>query len=319
LEYTTLSNTDLRVSRVGFGAEPLGGTDWGSVNVSEAVAAVARARDLGITLYDTADVYGLGRSEELLSKGLGAYRHEVVIVTKFGVSWRASDSGGRAKTFFDASRTRVIEALEGSLRRLRVDCIPLYLIHWPDNKTPIGETLEALQQCREAGKIRYVGVSNFPPPLIREAHRYQSLAAVECQHNLIDRSAELDILPCCRELNISVLSYGPLAQGLLTGRHSKQATFPENDRRHRLPHFQTAALEKNILAVSRMKSISDRYGRSLPQMAIRWALDTPGISCTIVGAKRPSQVEDNAGAAGWQLTADDWNELANASSVGPHH
>ena len=313
MEYTTLSNTDLSVSRVGFGAEPLGGTDWGQVDVEKALAAVSRARELGVNLFDTADVYGLGRSEELLSRGLGAYRHDAAIVTKFGVNWRASDSGGRAQTFFDASPGRVIEAVEGSLKRLRIDCIPLYLVHWPDPRTPIGDTFDALQRCLDAGKIRYVGVSNFPAALVRQAHQHLRLAAVQCQYNLLDRSAEQELLPCCRELEISVMCYGPLAQGLLTGRHSMNAKFPSDDRRHRLAHFRGAALEENVHVVSRMKSVSERYDRSLPQLAIRWVLDTPGINCAIAGAKTPAQAEDNAGAADWRLASQDWDQLAELS------
>ena len=179
MEYVRLSGTDLVISRVGFGCEPLGGTDWGHVGESDAVAAVSRALDLGISFFDTADVYGLGRSEEILSRALGKRRKDVVIATKFGVNWHRGPKEGRAQTFFDCSSRRAIEALEGSLRRLRVDCISLYLVHWPDPNTPIGETMQTLMKCREAGKIQHIGVSNFPVSLIREAHQAGSVVAVE--------------------------------------------------------------------------------------------------------------------------------------------
>src|SRR2546423_6992292 len=152
MEYVVLPNTDLFVSRLALGCEPLGGTDWGTVDERGAREAVLRAIDRGITLFDTADVYGLGRSERLLGEALGAAASRVVIATKCGINWRHDDAG-RAKTFRDSSARRVIQALEESLRRLRIDCVPLYFIHWPDSTTPIGDTMEALLRGREAGKL----------------------------------------------------------------------------------------------------------------------------------------------------------------------
>jgi aryl-alcohol dehydrogenase-like predicted oxidoreductase len=311
MEYTKLTHTDLVISRLGFGCEPLGGTDWGEVDTAAAAAAVSRALELGITCFDTADVYGLGRSEQRLSQALGHRRHDVVIVSKCGVNWQPHANGERAKTFLDASPGRIQQALENSLRRLRLDCIPLYLIHWPDPRTPVAETLGMLRRCQEAGKIRYIGVSNFPVPVIRQANHIVRLAVVELSYSLLERQAEAEFFPCCQELGLNVFAYGPLAQGLLTGKYGYETRFAPDDRRHRLSHFQEPALQKNLQRFERMRGIGMRYHKSPTQTAIRWVLEHPAISCAIVGAKSPAQIEENAGALDWHLSQEDWQDIAN--------
>jgi aryl-alcohol dehydrogenase-like predicted oxidoreductase len=306
MEYIKLVHTDLIVSRIGFGSEPLGGTDWGNVDMNQAVSAVERALDLGINLFDTADVYGLGKAEEVLSRALGARRHDVVIISKFGINWQALSNGGRARTFRDCSPHRVVTALEQTLRRLRIDTLPLYLIHWPDPHTPIARTLEALLECRQAGKIRHIGVSNFPVHLMHAANQIERLAATEVQYSLVDRGIEQELLPYCREQGISVLTYGPLAQGLLTGKYHTNTHFGTNDRRHRLPHFQPDQLAENLKIVDRLTAVGERYGKHPAQIALRWVLDNPAIACVIVGAKSPVQVDTNVGATGWHLSPEDY-------------
>lgn len=313
MEYTKLGG-DLRISRIGFGCEPLGGTDWGNVDKEQATAAVHKALDLGINFFDTADVYGLGLSETLLSEALAAKRHEVVIVTKFGVDWQCRPNGLRARTFIDASPRRAIVALENSLRRLRLDRISLYLIHWPDPKTPIADTMQALIRCQEAGKIKYIGVSNFAVDLIREANQVASLTAVELQYNAIDLRFEADILPFCREHGIGTLAYGTLAQGLLTGKYGLDCHFDQDDRRHRLPHFEKKALGENLRVVDRLREVGRFYGKSPAQVAIRWVLENVAVSCAIVGAKSPAQVEANVEAVRWSMTPEERRYIAKLPS-----
>lgn len=311
MEYTTLSHTDLVVSRIGFGCEPLGGTDWGKVDEQTAINAVARALELGVTMFDVADIYGLGKAERVLSQALGSRRHEVVIVSKFGINWQSDPAGGRARTFRDCSPARVVEALEQSLRRLQIDTMPLYLIHWPDPNTPIEATMEALLKCQQEGKIRHIGVSNFSLPLLQAANQTHPLAALELQYNLIERTADQEVLPYCREQEMSVLAYGPLAQGLLTGKYGLQTTFDTDDRRHRLPHFQGDNLTRHLQMVERLKVVARMHQKTPAQVALRWVLDQPGLSCVIVGAKSPIQIEMNVAASGWQLTPEDVDFIEN--------
>lgn len=309
MNYGNASDSCLPVSRLALGCEPLGGTDWGYVNIELVMAAIGRALELGINFFDTANVYGLGLSEERLSTALGPRRHDVVIATKGGVNW-VPEPQGRATTYLDSSPKHLVEAVEASLQRLRIDTIPLYFIHWPDPKTPIAETMDALARCKEQGKIRAVGLSNFSPAQVRQAAQYMKIAAVQLQYNLIDRSAEAELLACCRELDIRVIAYGVLAQGLLTGKYTSPAVFEQNDRRHRLRHFQSEVIQEKMRLVDRLKLVSVKYDKTPAQTAIRWVLDNPDVHFALAGAKSPTQIEHNVGALEWHLTPADYRFLS---------
>ena len=309
METVRLTNTDLDVSRIGFGCGPLGGSDWGPFDERESMAAVSRAVDLGITFFDTADVYGLGRSERLLSRALAERRHDVVIASKCGVNWEQPPAGKRARTFLDSSPKRVVEALEHSLRRLRVDTIPLYFVHWPDPDTPLADTVEALVRCQDAGKIRHIGLSNFSAFQIREVCATTRVAAVQVQYSLIDRSAEREILPCCQELGISAITYGSLAQGLLVGKYDAETRFGLNDLRRHLQHFKGEELQSNMAIVNRLRGSATQLQKSPGQLAMRWALDNPGVASIIVGIKSRDQLEHNVEAQGWRLDPADYRYL----------
>ena len=316
MEHVKLPHSDLWISRIGFGCEQLGGFDWGTVNEKVAVEAVEEALECGMNFFDTANVYGLGHSEEVLSMALGQRRHEVVISTKCGLNWRTNGNGRRAETYLDSRPQTILQSLEGSLRRLRVDCVGLCFLHWPDPCVPLEKTLEALAGCVRDGKIRAIGLSNYPADLIRRANQIAPISAVEWSYNLIDRGAEKEILVCCQKLGISVIAYGALAQGVLTGKYTTKSSFRPTDRRSRLPHYQGEAYQKNVLAVHHMRAMAAHYGRTIPQMAIRWALDHPAIGCVLVGAKTFEQVEDNVGALGWRLDLADYHWLARQFSDG---
>jgi aryl-alcohol dehydrogenase-like predicted oxidoreductase len=296
VEYVRLTNTDLVVSRIAFGCEPLGGVDWGRVEAEEVAGAVRTAIGLGINFFDTADIYGLGRSEERLAKTLGEGRKQAVIASKFGIGWVAGPGPGRARTFRDASARRVREALEASLRRLQLECIPLYFLHWPDPLTPLEETLAALERERQAGKIRYIGLSNCTAAMVAEAALIAPIAAVQSQYSLISRQAEEDLLPQCRRSAIGVLAYGVLAQGLLTGKIGASARFGPDDRRSRLPNFAPGNLSRHVERQQRRRRLAAANGQTQAQFAVRWVLDQPGVACAIVGAKRPAQIAESAGA-----------------------
>ena len=220
MEYSRLIDNEMLASKLGFGGGPLSGEDWGPFNKKQNMMAVSRAYELGVNVFDTADVYGLGTSEKLLSKALGHNRHNVIISTKFGVNWGERPANGLAKTFYDSSSKRVVEALEASLKRLRLDCIPLYYIHWPDPNTSFLETAEALKRCQESGKIKNIGLSNFSLSQIKEIRQDLNVIAVQAQYSLIDKGIEGDFIDSCKDLGMNIFTYGPLAQGLLTGKYN---------------------------------------------------------------------------------------------------
>jgi aryl-alcohol dehydrogenase-like predicted oxidoreductase len=296
------------------GCEPLGGTDWGQVDLALARQAVGRALELGINLFDTADIYGLGQSEIRLAQTLGAKRHDVIIMSKFGVNWMLGQTGERARTFVDASPRHVVAAVENSLRRLNMDCIPIYFIHWPDPATPLTDTVDALQRCQAAGKIRYLGLSNFSASQIREAYQLIPITVVQIQYNLLNWQTAQGLLDVCDELGINVLAYGTLAQGLLTGKYGRASRFDSNDRRHRLPHFQADALEINLRLVERIRTMSEQHRHSPTQIAIRWVLDTSSIASVIVGAKTPTQIEENVEVMSFKLNETQRKWLSDSSS-----
>lgn len=316
MEYRRLGNTDLVVSRIAFGCEAIGGTDWGRVDEKESLLALQCAVERGINFFDTADVYGLGRSELILKAGLGARRKDVIIATKFGVNWRSHPKGGRAETFFDSSPRRVLEALDASLRRLEIDCIPLYQIHWPDPNTAIAETLEALVKAREAGKIKHFGVSNFSIGQIAEAQQFATLGSVQIGYNLLNHESAGQVANYCAEMGAGVITYGALAQGLLTGKYRATSSFGNDDRRSRLAHFQSDELPGNLMIVDAVKKIAVQYEKSPAQLAIRWVLDQPAVTCAAIGIKTAVQVEENVKAMDWNLIDEDLKYLGALTDTG---
>jgi aryl-alcohol dehydrogenase-like predicted oxidoreductase len=310
MEQRRLGLTDLNVSRVGFGGWAIGGHGWGKVDDDQSLRAIRRASELGINFFDTADVYGFGHSEEVLSRALGEDRKKVIIATKFGIRW---DEKG--KTFRDASAKWVVKALEGSLRRLKLDCISLYQIHWPDPETSLEETLEALRKCQEAGKIKYIGCSNFSVELITRAHRVCRLHSLQAAYNLVDWGNEGELISCWRRFGIGVVCYNPLAQGLLTGKFGPEARFGSDDVRSRSKYFKAGEFERNLRTVAELREVAKRYGKTPAQVALRWALDHPCVTSVIPGIKNPQQIEENAGAMGWELAREDRERLALATDA----
>ncbi len=309
MEYRQLGTSNLNVSRLCFGCWAIGGYGWGEIDDFTSIAAVRRAVELGVTFFDTADVYGFGHSETILSQALGADRHNVVIATKFGVSWNADGNTGR-----DSSPAYILKALEASLRRLRIDCIPLYQIHWPDPSTPLFETLEVLERCRQAGKIRYIGCSNFPEPLLREAVSAGLVVSVQMPYNMLSRDVENGYLDLCNELKLGSLAYGVLAKGLLSGAYRSAAQFDATDNRGREDNFEENKLAHHLIMIDRLREIGEKYGKSPSQTAIRWILDNPAISAALVGVIEPSHIEENVGALDWQLSVEDWAFLSDKFS-----
>ena len=309
METVFLGDGQLLVSRIGFGGCPLGGHGWGAnVDQSEAIQAVRRAFELGINFFDTADVYGLGRSEELLADSLGHDRSRVVIATKFGVCW---DEKGR--TWKDISPRHLREALESSLKRLRLECIPLYYVHWPDGKTPIEEVVAELDSCRRQGKIQAIGLSNFTADQLQKACQVAKIAALQLQYSLVDRYLAADALGEAERQGVPFVTWGSLAQGLLSGKYKADARFGHNDRRHRYENFSGVKFDQNLRVVEELQTIAQRIGATPAQVAIRWLLQSRNVATVLAGAKRPEQIEDTARAIDFNLSAEDYSHLDHAT------
>lgn len=303
------------IGRVGLGGCPLGGHGWGAFDDREAIAAVRRAVELGVDHVDTADVYGLGRSEELIAEALGPDLDRVVLATKFGV--RRGDDGRMVR---DLSVAHLGRAIEASLRRLRVDCIPLYYAHWPDGRTPIEETMAELLRRRDAGQLRWIGLSNVSADLLERALTVGPVHAVQVQCSLIEPGLVAELLPVARRARVTVVTWGSLCQGMLTGKYDAASTFDEGDRRRRYDAFRGESLARNLGIAEAVCHAAARLGRSPAQVALRWVLDQPGIGVVLFGAKRPSQVEDNVGAAAGPLPAevvDRLDEIARGAALAP--
>ena len=302
-EKTTLGMTNLEVSRIAFGTWQLGG-DWGKFDEDEAIGAIRHARDLGINLFDTAQGYGFGASERLLGRALrddlDHRREEVVIATKGGL--RMSDEG----LVRDSRPEWLRRGVEASLRALEVDHIDLYQIHWPDPQVPFAETAIALQQLVEEGKIRHVGVSNFDAAQIAEFARTRPVETLQPPYHLFRREIEHEVLPYCREHDIGVLAYGPLAHGLLTGALDESTTFASDDWRSQSPLFQGETFRRNLATVRELARLAaDQHECTVGQLAIAWTLANPAVHAAIVGSRRPAHIEESLGALQVELSDQD--------------
>ena len=312
MEYRQLGQTSVEVSRIGFGCGPASGHDYGPVDPAEWIAAVRTALDEGINLFDVADVYGFGRAEELLAQALGGRRHDVIMATKCGLAW---DETGRVHR--DLSRKKVREALEGSLRRLQVERISLYQIHWPDPSTPIEDVMETLAECQSEGKIRWIGVSNFSLDLLRRARAVCRFESEQVGFNLLSRSAEFEVLPWCQTAQIAVLAHSALARGILAGKRSIGSKFDGTDTRKTSPYFSEDGLAEKTQLLQVIRELSTRTDRTFSSIALRWALDDPHMTAVLVGIKNRQQLSENLEAVGWQLNPKDRELLSQVSAACP--
>ena len=302
-----VGRSGLQVSVVGLGCN-----NFGSRIDEEQSAAVVRAcLEAGITFFDTADVYGQGASEEFLGRAVAGVRDEVVVATKFGAPTTRRPGG---------SRRNVLAACEDSLRRLGTDYIDLYYLHFPDPRTPITETLDALDDLVRGGKVRYVGSSNFAgwqvaqaDHVARERGRARFVAS-QAEWSLLRRLIEREVVPACSAYGIGVVPYFPLASGLLTGKYRRGEPFPEGSRLSRSPTFQRMATDETFDTVERLAAVAHTMGRSLLEVAVAWLLHQPVVASVIAGATTPEQVRANAATAEVSLTPEEVRALADAAS-----
>ncbi|OBZ16763.1 MULTISPECIES: aldo/keto reductase [Bacillales] len=308
MEKRKLGNSELFPSVIGFGAWAAGKAGWGEVADNEVEAAIHRAYDLGITFFDTAPVYGYGHSEQLLGKVLQPFREKVIIATKAGLEWNT-----QGEVSVNVTKANIVREVEESLRRLNTDYIDLYQIHAPDSsgKTSIEETFETLNQLVEEGKIRYIGVSNFNVQQLVAAQTVSSIVSLQSPYNLFQRDVEHAALPYIKQLNIGFIPYSPLAQGLLTGKFNYLTRLPQTDVRAQLnPLFSEKQFVKNLVIIETFTGIARAIGKPLNQVAINWLLYRKEISSVIAGAKTVKQVEENAAAARWSLTREDYEQIS---------
>lgn len=303
MEQRQFGDTDLTASAVGFGTWEMSTTMYGHIDVGEAARAVNAAIDRGITLFDTAEVYGPYHSEELLADALGDRRNEIVLVTKVGFQY----DDRPAVVGINATREHIIERTEGCLRRLKTDVIDLMLIHWPDHDTPIEETMEGLERLKQDGKIRHYGVSNFNIDMMQECEQYGHIAANQVGYHMFDRRMEHRVLPWCLANGVGYMAYGSLGFGLLTGAFTPDTQFDEGDWRRNgtafeLPLFERDQFLKEIEVTRRLGELADGYGKSVAQLAIAWVLDHPAVSCALVGMRNEQELEENVAATDWKLT-----------------
>ncbi len=281
------------ISKICFGCEPLGGADWGEVDVVAIAGAVERALDLGINFFDTADVYGLGLSEMRLSEILGSRRHDLMIATKGGLFWEHSTTGGRASIRKDSSPEYLRSAVEASLRRLRLDRLPVYFIHWPDPNTDIRATFECLARLQDAGKIGWIGCSNFNAAQLRLACEVADVTLVQLPVNILGEDLEPEMRQVVHDESIGVVAYNVLAYGLLTGKYGPDARFPENDRRSRLPLFQGDAYRQAIQKISEISAAAELEGLTCAQYSIAKVVNRVEVASAILGIKSSRQIEEN--------------------------
>jgi aryl-alcohol dehydrogenase-like predicted oxidoreductase len=308
MEYRPFGRTDLKVSAIGFGCWEISGT-YGPIDATQFEAAVHHALDAGITCFDTAEAYGMGVSEQALGKALGGRRNEICLVTKVGVGYP------EAPNRRDSSRARIMVSIEQSLRHLKTDHVDVYLIHWPDLNTPFEETFRALDDVVRQGKARYIGVSNFRPAQLTACMNLRRIDVVQYGWNMFDRRMQHEIFPWCIVNGVGVMAYGSLAYGMLTGSFQAGMAFDEADWRSKrgalggLNLFRTMFgpehFERNLRAVEELKRIAVRYGKTLPQFALRWTLSHPAISTGLVGFRNPNEVTENLGALGFDISPQD--------------
>ena len=310
MEQRQLGDSDLFSSSIGFGTWEMSTTMYGHIDVKEASDAVNAAIDHGITLFDTAEVYGPYHSEELLAKALGDKRKDIVLVSKVGFQYDEDGKNLGRNSQYD----HVIERAEGCLSRLETDFLDLLLIHWPDHDTPFEEPIRALEKLKQEGKIRHYGVSNFTPEMMDECEKYGHLAANQVGYHMFDRRMESEVLPYCLDKNIGFMAYGTLGFGLLSGAFTPETTFEEGDWRKSgsafgLPLFQEEEFANELNVVERLKAIAKRHDKSVAQMAIAWTLGHPAVSVGLVGVRNEWELKENVAAVDWELSTEVREEI----------
>ena len=315
MQKVRFGKTDLEITAVGFGAWAIGGTGWhgawGSQDDDEALGAIQRAVELGINWVDTAAVYGLGHSEELVARALKGFSDadRPYVFTKCSLVW--DEDGGVSNVL---KKDSVKKECEDSLRRLQTDVIDLYQIHWPRPDEDIEEGWEALSELKEEGKVRHTGVSNFDAGQMERAGGIAPVETLQPPYNMLRRDVEDEILPYARENDVGVIVYSPMASGLLTGKMTRGRVedMPSDDWRRNNEQFNDPKLSRNLDLVEKLRGVGERHDKSPAEVAIAWTLRHPAVSAAIVGGRRPDQVDGIVGATDFRLSDDEVGEIGSA-------
>jgi len=316
MQYRKIGNSDLELSVITFGAWAAGGWMWGGTERSGSVDAIRKSFDEGVTSIDTAPVYGMGDSEEIVAEALeGIARDKVQIITKYGMRWdlakgtlamKSKDNDGKDIDIYKyASRESIIKECEDSLRRLKTDYIDLYQIHWPDVTTPIQETMETVAELIKQGKVRYAGVCNYNAAQVKEASQYVNIISDQVPYSMVKRNIEADLVPYMLDANKSILAYSPLERGLLTGKMKPGHTFEEGDHRAGLYFYKDDNLRKTNAFLEKLKPLAVDKNATISQLVLRWTVEQPGITIALAGARNAEQSVLNAKAANVTLSQEE--------------
>jgi aryl-alcohol dehydrogenase-like predicted oxidoreductase len=307
MEYAQIVGSDLKVPRVALGTWAIGGWMWGGTDERESIRTIHAALNGGINLIDTAPAYGFGRSEEIVGKAIAEYgsRDKIIVATKVGLEWR----GGAV--YRNSSPERILREVDDSLRRLGTTYIDIYQVHWPDPLTPIEETAAVMRDLHQQGKIRAIGVSNYSPQQMEQFRRVAPLHTVQPPYNLFERESDADVLPYAREHQIGTLVYGVLCRGLLSGKMKPDTQFTGDDLRKVDPKFQQPRYAQYLRAVADLEAFAqERYGKHVMDLAVRWALDQPGVTVALWGARHPGQLSAAGNIHGWSLDEHARSEIS---------
>jgi aryl-alcohol dehydrogenase-like predicted oxidoreductase len=316
METIELGTSGLRASRIALGTWAIGGWMWGGSDTDESIRTIRGAIDRGISIVDTAPVYGFGRSEEIVGEAIrqSGQRDRVLIATKVGLRW---DDSGRIVR--DCSPARIRQEIDDSLRRLQIDRVDVYQIHWPDATVPVEETARTMRELFEAGKIRAIGVSNFSPAQMDAFRKEAPIHTSQPPYNLFEREMERDVLPYAEANGITTLAYGALCRGLLSGKLNARSTFIGDDLRRTDPKFQPPRFAEYLAAVDALERFArERYGKSVLALAVRFILDR-GHTVALWGARRPAQLDPVPDVMGWSLDAEAMRRIDEILSEHIHH
>lgn len=316
MEYRKIGKSELELSVVTFGAWAAGGWMWGGTERTDAVKAIQAAYDLGVTSIDTAPVYGQGTSEEIVGEAIKDLpRDSVQVLTKFGLRWdmkkgrfyfKSKDNDGNFIDLYKyAGKESVIEECENSLRRLGTDYIDLLQIHWPDETTPIQETMEAVDTLIKDGKVRYAGVCNYNTSQVKEATKYVDIISDQVPYSMLKRDIEKELVPHVILAHQGILAYSPLERGILTGKIKPGYQFEKGDHRATLPYYQDENIKRTNDFLDKIKHLAHDKNATLAQLVIRWTVEQPGITIALVGARNADQAVQNAKAMNVHLSDDE--------------